>query len=470
MARKRGKHQLIESLEIVDIAAEGKAIGKHNDMVVFVPFAVVGDVVNVQINCKRRRYMEGYIVDFVERSPLRVDPFCKHYGECGGCKWQSLPYSEQLKAKHKQVSDQLSRIGKVELPEIQPILGSEATQYYRNKLEFSFSDKRWITREEQLSGEDLSDRGGALGFHISGFFDKILDIDHCYLQGEPSNRIRNAVKSFTMEHGYSYYNSRLHEGFMRGVVVRTSSTGEVMVIVIFGHRDDERAAPLLNHLKKTVPEITSLMYIINSKLNDSYGDLDVELFDGKDHIMEAMEDLKFKVGPKSFYQTNSEQAYNLYKVVREAAEITPDEIVYDLYTGTGTIANFVARGAKRVVGIEYVAEAIDDAHQNSQINGIDNTLFYAGDMKKVLNDQFIERNGHPDVIILDPPRAGIDEEVAETILRAAPKRMVYVSCNPATQARDLAILDVDYKVVSVQPVDMFPHTHHVENVVSLIRR
>ncbi len=470
MARKKGKYPLIESLEIVDIAAEGKALGKYNDMVVFVPYAVVGDVVNVQVNNKRRRYMEGYIVDFVERSPLRVDPFCPHYGECGGCKWQSLPYSEQLKAKQKQVEDQLSRIGKVELPPITPILGSEATTYYRNKLEFSFSDKRWITRAEQLSGEDLSNRGGALGFHISGFFDKIVDIDHCYLQDEPSNSIRNEIRKFTTENEYTYYNSRTHEGYMRGIVVRTSTTGDVMVIVVFGYSDEQKQEALLSHVRDMFPQITSLNYIINEKLNDSYNDLDVILFSGKDHIMEAMEDLKFKVGPKSFYQTNSPQAYNLYKLTREAANISPNEVVYDLYTGTGTIANFVARQAKKVVGIEYVPEAIEDAHVNSEINGISNTSFYAGDMKKVLNDGFIAEHGHPDVIILDPPRAGIDEEVAHTILRAAPSRMVYVSCNPATQARDLAIFDADYSVVSVQPVDMFPHTHHVENIVSLVRR
>ncbi len=470
MARKKRNNPIIEGLEIIDIAAEGKAMGKYNEMVVFVPMCVVGDVVNVQITNKRRRFMEGYVIDYVKRSDDRIEPFCSHYGECGGCKWQHMPYSSQLEHKQKQVYDQLSRIGKIEIPDITPIIGSEKQEYYRNKLEFTFSNKRWVPRNTFLEDEDEGKWRDALGFHISGAFDKILAIDKCYLQGDPSNAIRNSVATFTRENNFTYYNPRAHEGLMRNLVIRTSTTGDIMVIVIFGEEDKERRDMLMDYLKNNFPEITSLLYIVNTKLNDSYSDQEVICYSGNDHIFEEMEGLRFKIGAKSFYQTNSEQAYNLYKVAREYAGLTGDEIVYDLYTGTGTIANFVARNCKKVIGVEYVPEAIEDAKVNSEINDIDNTTFYAGDMKDVLNEEFINSNGAPDVIILDPPRAGIHESVAEVILSASPKRIVYVSCNPATQARDLAIFDATYKVLAVQPVDMFPHTHHVENVVLLEKK
>ncbi len=467
--KKKGKLPLIEALEIVDIAAEGKALGRYNDMVVFVPFAIPGDVVDVQVNCKRRRFMEGYVTNWIKRSPLRTEPFCEHFGTCGGCKWQSLPYAEQLRFKQQQVEDQLTRIGKIALPAISPIIGSDKTEFYRNKLEFTFSDKRWRTKEEIASGEEITDNE-ALGFHIPGMFDKVLDIRKCWLQPEPSNEIRLFVKEFCLSRGYTFHNPREHTGLMRNIIIRTTDTGETMVIVIFGSDDTERVKALLDALRERFPDITSLMYVINTKLNDSIGDLDVLLHSGRDHIFEKMEGLRFKIGGKSFYQTNSEQAYKLYKVTREFAALTGGEVVYDLYTGTGTIANFVAGQASKVVGVEYVPEAIEDAKVNSGINGIGNTLFFAGDMKDVLNDDFIATHSKPDVVILDPPRAGIHEDVAHTILRAAPQRIVYVSCNPATQARDLALFDASYRVERVQPVDMFPHTHHVENVVALVRR
>ena len=469
MARKKNNYPLLEGLRITTLAAEGKAMGRWNEQVVFVPMTVPGDVVDVQIRCKRRRFMEGFVVRYVERSPLRAEPFCTHFGVCGGCKWQNLPYDEQLRFKTEQVRDQLTRIGKVELPEIRPCLGSELTREYRNKLEFTFADRRWLTAEEIASGEAL-DAAPALGFHIPNMFDKVLDIDRCHLQPEPSNAIRLETKRFCLEHGYTFHNAREHTGLMRNMVIRTASTGEVMVIVVFGEDRPKEIAALLDHLAARFPEITSLCYVINTKWNDSTGDLEAVCYRGKDHIIEQMEGLQFKVGPKSFYQTNSRQAYELYKVARDFADLGPDDTLYDLYTGTGTIANFCARRCRRVVGIEYVAEAIEDARCNAALNGLENTRFYAGDMKKVLDDRFVAENGHPDVIILDPPRAGVDEPVLEVIRRAAPDRIVYVSCNPATQARDLALLDADYRVVAVQPVDMFPHTHHVENVVKLERR
>ena len=469
MGRKKANHPLIESLEIVAVAAEGKALGRWNDIVVFVPMAVPGDVVDVQVCCKRRRYMEGRIVRFVRRSPLRVEPFCEHFGVCGGCKWQNLPYEEQLRQKQAQVRDQLVRIGKIELPEIAPCLGSARTQFYRNKLEFTFADRRWLTREEVAAGGDIT-AGPAVGFHIPNMFDKVLDIGKCWLQDDPSNAIRLEAKRFCLEHGYTFHNARTHTGLMRNLIVRTASTGEVMVIVVFGADDRARIDALLEHLSASFPQITSLFYVINEKLNDSVGDLDPVCWRGKDHIVEQMEGLRFKVGPKSFYQTNSAQAYELYKVARDFAALGPDDVLYDLYTGTGTIANFCASRCRRVVGVEYVPEAIADARVNSELNGIRNTVFYAGDMKRVLDDAFVAANGRPGVIILDPPRAGVDEEVIRVILRAAPARIVYVSCNPATQARDLALMNEAYRVEAVQPVDMFPHTHHVENVVKLVRR
>ena len=469
MGKRRKDYPLIEGLHITTLAAEGKAMGKVANQGVLVAMAVPGDVVDVQIRKHHRRYMEGTIVRFVEKSPLRVEPFCEHFGVCGGCKWQSLPYEEQLKQKTTQVEDQLVRIGHLNIPEVRPCLGSERTREYRNKLEFTFADKRWLTYEEIAEAGDIASTP-AVGFHIPGCFDKVLDINRCHLQVDISNRIRLATKAFCIEHGYSFHNARLHEGLMRTMVIRTASTGEIMVIVVFNENDTERINALMSYLKAEFPEITSLIYMVNEKWNDSLGDREPICFAGKDHIIEEMEGLKFKVGPKSFYQTNSEQAYELYKVTRDFADLKPTDVLYDLYTGTGTIANFCARRAAKVVGVEYVPEAIEDAKINSEINNIENTVFYAGDMKDVMSDEFIARNGRPDVIILDPPRAGVDERVLEVIKRAAPERMVYVSCNPSTQARDLALLDDMYEILAVQPVDMFPHTHHVENVVKLRKR
>ena len=469
VARKRHQYPLIEGLEITTLAAEGKSLGRWNDQVVFVPMTVPGDVVDVQIRNKRRRYMEGYVVRYQKFSEMRCEPFCQHFGVCGGCKWQNLPYDEQLRLKQSQVEDQLTRIGKIELPAISPILGSKKTQLYRNKLEFTFTPRRWLTQEEVASGAEL-DASPALGFHIPTMFDKVLDIEKCWLQPEPSNAIRLATKRFCLEHGYEFYNVREHSGFMRNMIIRTASTGEVMVIVIFAYRDEERISALLDHLCEQFPEITSMIYMINEKLNDSTGDLEPITYRGNGHIFEQMEDLRFKVGPKSFYQTNSEQAHRLYDVARDFANLSGNEIVYDLYTGTGTIANYVARKARKVVGIEYVPEAIEDAKVNSQINDIKNTEFFAGDMKDVLTLDFINEHGRPDVMIVDPPRAGMHPDVVETILKSAPQRIVYVSCNSATQARDLQMMDAQYKVTALRPVDMFPHTHHVESVVLLERR
>ena len=451
------------------MAAEGKAIAKVNDLVIFVPYVVPGDVVDLQIKRKKNKYAEAEAVNFHEYSSTRAVPFCQHYGICGGCKWQVLPYAEQIKYKQKQVEDNLRRIGKIELPEISPILGSAKTEFYRNKLEFTFSDKRWLTYEE-VKQEVKYDQMNAVGFHIPGAFDKVLAIEKCWLQNDISNRIRNAVRDYAYEHNYSFINLRSQEGMLRNMIIRTSSTGELMVIIICKIVEDSEMTlfkQLLQYVADTFPEITSLLYIINNKCNDTINDLDVYVFKGNDHIFEQMEDLKFKIGPKSFYQTNSEQAYNLYKIARDFAGLTGNELVYDLYTGTGTIANFVSRQARQVIGIEYVPEAIEDAKVNAEINGIDNTLFFAGDMKDMLTQEFINEYGRPDVIITDPPRAGMHQDVVDVILFAEPKRIVYVSCNPATQARDLQLLDVKYKVKAVQPVDMFPHTHHVENVVLL---
>ncbi len=469
MGKRRKDYPLIEGLHITTLAAEGKAMGKVDNQVVFVPMTLPGDIVDVQIRKHHRRYMEGTVVRFIEKSPLRIEPFCQHFGTCGGCKWQNLPYDEQLKQKRQQVEDQLVRIGHLDIPEVRPCLGSARTREYRNKLEFTFADRRWLTYEEIAEGGDIASTP-AVGFHIPGCFDKVLDIECCHLQIDLSNKIRLATKQYCIDHGYTFHNARAHEGLMRTMVVRTASTGEVMVIVVFNENDSERIDALMSYLRDEFKEITSLIYMVNDKWNDSLGDREPICFAGKDHIIEEMEGLRFKVGPKSFYQTNSEQAYELYKVARDFAEISDEDTLYDLYTGTGTIANFCARRARRVVGVEYVPEAIEDAVINSRLNNIDNTTFYAGDMKDVLSDEFIERNGHPDVVILDPPRAGVDERVLEVIKRAAPERMVYVSCNPSTQARDLAILSDMYEILAVQPVDMFPHTHHVENVVKLRKR
>lgn len=469
MSRKKKELPLIENVEIVDIAAEGKAIAKVNDMVVFIPYVVPGDVIDLQITRKKNKYAEGKPVRFISYSPNRVEAFCEHFGICGGCKWQILPYAEQLKFKQKQVEDNLVRIGKIELPEIQPILGSEKTQFYRNKLEFTFSNKRWLTLEQIHSGESF-DNMNALGFHIPGMFDKVLDINKCWLQDDISNRIRNFVRQYCYDKGYTFFDLRNRGGLMRNMIVRTSTTGELMVIVVFYDNEKEQHEDLLSAIADKFPDITSLLYIINQKANDTITDQEVLTWKGNDFIYEEMEGLKFKIGPKSFYQTNSEQAHNLYKIARNFAGLTGNELVYDLYTGTGTIANFVARKAKKVVGIEYVEDAIADAKFNSQNNGVENTLFYAGDMKDILTQDFINEHGRPDVIITDPPRAGMHDDVIRTILFAEPDRIVYVSCNPATQARDLALLNEKYKVEKVQPVDMFPHTHHVENVVLLVKR
>lgn len=447
-------------------------MAKVNELVIFVPYVVPGDVVDLQVKRKKNHYAEAVAVKFHEKSPLRTEPFCSHFGVCGGCKWQCLSYEEQLKYKQKQVFDNLTRIGKVELPEFRPILGSEKTRFYRNKLEFTFSNKRWLT-EEEVKQDVKYDQMNAVGFHIPGAFDKVLAIDKCWLQDDISNQIRNAVRDYAYAHNFPFFDLRTQEGLLRNIMIRTSSTGELMVVLQCKVTDDEgrrKMEEILQFMADSFPQITSLMYVINNKCNDTIGDLDVEVFKGNDHIFEEMEGLRFKVGPKSFYQTNSEQAYNLYKVAREFAELTGNELVYDLYTGTGTIANFVARQARKVVGIEYVPEAIEDAKVNSDLNGIDNTLFYAGDMKDILTNDFIAEHGRPDVIITDPPRAGMHNDVIDVILAAEPKRIVYVSCNPATQARDLQLLDGKYKVTAVQPVDMFPHTHHVENVVQLERR
>lgn len=470
MARKKKKQlPLLENITITDVAAEGKAIAKIDGMAVFVPFVAPGDVVDIQLTRKKNSYAEGKAVAFHRYSTERTDAFCSHFGVCGGCKWQILQYAEQLKYKQKQITDNLTRIGKVALPEISPILGAPETTFYRNKLEFTFSNRKWLT-EAQIAGGELFDDMNALGFHIPGMFDKVLDIEKCWLQNDISNRLRNAVRAFCVENDYPFFDLRNQEGLMRTLIVRTSSIGEVMLIVVFYKEDEEKREKLLNFVADAFPQITSLLYIINEKANDTITDQEVIVWKGRDHIFEEMEGLRFKIGAKSFYQTNSQQAYNLYNVARNFAQLTGNELVYDLYTGTGTIANFVARSAKKVIGIEYVPEAIEDAKENARLNGIENTLFFAGDMKNVLNADFIAEHGRPDVIITDPPRAGMHDDVIETILFSEPQRIVYVSCNPATQARDLSFFDGKYTVMRVQPVDMFPHTHHVENVVLLEKK
>ena len=469
MSRKKKSFPIVEKFEITGVAAEGKSLGRWNELVTFVPYGAPGDIVDVQITRKKHSFAEGNIVRMVQPSELRVEPLCEHFGVCGGCKWQHLPYEYQLRCKQQQVVDALERIAKVEIPPIRPILGSSQITHYRNKLEFTFSNKCWLTREQLDSGTEFTDRN-ALGFHIPGGFDKVLDIKRCWLQDDISNEIRLFLKQYCIEHGYSFYDIKANEGLMRMVMIRVASTGEIMLVVVFSEPNQQAIHDVMGAIKTQFPQITSLMYVVNMKVNDSITDQDVLLYSGRDYIEEEMEGLRFRIGPKSFYQTNSRQAYELYKVARDLAELTGDELVYDLYTGTGTIANFVAGRSKQVIGIEYVPEAIDDAKLNSRVNGIDNTLFYAGDMKDVLTDEFVARHGRPEVMIVDPPRAGMHEDVVKVILNAEPGRIVYVSCNPATQARDLALLDVKYKVTAIQPVDMFPHTHHVENVVQLTRR
>ena len=502
MARNKKPLPLLEGVKIEAVAAEGKCLFHWQDLVVFVPFCVPGDVCDVQIRRKKHSFAEGEVVRFIEYSNVRATPFCQHFGVCGGCKWQNLPYEEQLKFKQQQVFDQLTRIGKIELPEFRPILGSVKTQEYRNKLDFGCANKRWLTSEQLKSLPPAPSEGKgakdtpAIGFHITGAFDKILPIEKCWLMDDLHNEIRNEVRDYAIEHGLSFFDLRQQVGLLRDVIIRNSASGEWMVIiqvhidhlpVTSDHTEEQEKQmvnhqwtmvnQLLQHIADKFPQITSLMYLDNQKCNDTIGDQDILVFKGEDHIYELMEDLKFKVGPKSFYQTNTEQAYHLYSVAREFAfsdiqhqTSGTKPLVYDLYTGTGTIANFVAKNAQKVIGIEYVPEAIEDAKINSEINGITNTLFFAGDMKDILTDDFIQKHGRPDIIITDPPRAGMHPDVVKTILNAAPKRIVYVSCNPATQARDLQLMDADYRVVAVQPVDMFPHTPHVENVVLLEHR
>ncbi|MFD2037293.1 23S rRNA (uracil(1939)-C(5))-methyltransferase RlmD [Belliella marina] len=464
MSRKM-KNKVVENLTIERIATEGKCVGHHDGKVVFVQGVAPGDVVDVRITRGKSSFMEGEAIKFHEYSKDRIDPFCSHFGTCGGCKWQHINYDLQKTYKRQQVVDQFTRIGKVEIPEVLPILGSADTQYYRNKLDFTFSNNRWLTREEIDSGADFE--RNALGFHIPKMFDKIVDIEHCYLQGNISNDVRNELRDFALNNSLSFYDIRNQVGLLRNLIIRTTSTGESMVIVQFGGDNQEEIEMVMNFLHEKFPQITALLYIINLKKNETFNDLEVVTFAGKDYIEEEMEGLKFRIGPKSFYQTNSDQAYELYKVTREFAGLKGDEIVYDLYTGTGTIANFVAKQAKQVIGIEYVEAAIVDAKLNSKVNGLGNTLFYAGDMKDMLNDEFIAAHAKPDVIITDPPRAGMHDDVVNMLLKLEAQKIVYVSCNPATQARDVALLSEKYSVDKIQPVDMFPQTYHVENVVLL---
>lgn len=503
MARKKKELPLFKNITITDVAAEGKSLVRitipahdgtpESQMVVFVPFCVPGDVVDLQITKKKRSYAEARVVKFHEYSNIRTTPPCKHFGVCGGCKWQNLPYEEQLKAKQKQVYDQLTRIGHLQLPmpgdtndtdtTFHNILGSVKEYEYRNKLEFGFSNKRWLTHEEVVSGADITDMN-ACGFHITGAFDKILPIEKCWLMDDIHNQIRNTICEYAINHGLSFFDLREQTGLLRNIMIRNSNTGEWMLLVQFHYdhtteeqlqEDEKNALALLQHIADNFPCISALMFVDNQKRNDTFGDLDLKVFKGNDHIYETMEELRFKVGPKSFYQTNTEQAYHLYEVARSFAfagygDDGEKPLVYDLYTGTGTIANFVAGKARRVVGIEYVPEAIEDAKINSKENNIDNTLFYAGDMKDILTEDFIAAHGRPDIIITDPPRAGMHQDVVDVILKAQPEVIVYVSCNPATQARDLELLGSDYRITDIQPVDMFPHTPHVENVVRLVRK
>ena len=485
---KKKNLPIYENVEITGVAAEGKAVVRIDGIVCFVPNCVPGDIVDLQVTKKKHSFMEARVLRLVKPSAVRCAAKCKHFGVCGGCKWQILPYEEQLRYKQQQIVDNLTRIGKIELPEISPILGSKHIYEYRNKLEFTCADRRWRTFEEierlKIDGLKIEDLGQepSIGFHIPNCFDKVLDIEECHLMPEINNRIRNGVREYARAHGLTFYNEHTHEGLLRTLILRNNHQGEVMLILSFGEEISNfrfQISNLLEYLHTEFPEIVSLLYVENTKFNDTIGDLEVKTYFGADHIIEEMEGLRFKVGPKSFYQTNTEQAYELYKVAREFAfeeftihnsQFTDKPLVYDLYTGTGTIANFVAKQARQVIGIEYVPEAIEDAKVNSALNGIANTLFYAGDMKDILNDDFVAEHGRPDVIITDPPRAGMHEDVVNVILKAEPKRIVYVSCNPATQARDLALLDAKYKVTKVQPVDMFPHTQHVENVVQLTLR
>ncbi|WP_136480843.1 23S rRNA (uracil(1939)-C(5))-methyltransferase RlmD [Cognatitamlana onchidii] len=470
MSRKKSRKQIFEQVEVIDAGAKGKTIAKAPDgKVIFLPNAVPGDVVDVQTFKKRKAYYEGKATVFHKLSEKRTTPECKHYGTCGGCKWQDMAYEHQLYYKQKEVTNNLTRIGHIELPEVTPILGSKDQYFYRNKMEFSFSDSRWLTLEEIQSDKHLDDKN-ALGFHIPGMWDKILDVKQCYLQADPSNAIRNGVKEFAIANGLEFFNTRNQTGLLRTMMIRTSSTGDIMVLVQFFKEDKAKRELLLNYIATTFPEVSSLQYVINNKANDTIYDQDVICYKGRDHIFENMEGLKFKINAKSFYQTNSNQAYELYKITRDFAGLTGHELVYDLYTGTGTIAQFVSKKAKKVIGVESVPDAIKAAQENAQLNHIKNVEFFVGDMKNVFNAAFINTHGEPDVIITDPPRDGMHKDVVSQILNIAPKRVVYVSCNSATQARDLALMDAQYKVIKTQAVDMFPQTFHVENVVLLERR
>lgn len=469
MSRKKKERPLLTDVEITGVAAEGNALARVDDMVVFIPFGAPGDIADIQIDRKKRSYAEGHIERITRPSDLRQEPRCEHFTVCGGCRWQHLPYGFQLRCKQQQVVDALTRIAKIPVPEITPILGSEKIWEYRNKMEYTFSNKMWLTFDQLRSGEEFPDRNAA-GFHIPGAFDKVLDIRKCHLQDDLGNRLRLFIKNFGKEHGYSFYDLREQHGLLRTLMIRIASTGETMAVMVFGENDTEKIEALMAAVRKEFPELTSLLYVINTKVNDTIADQEIIRYAGKDFIEEEMEGLRFRIGPKSFYQTNSLQAHRLYSVARDFAKLRGDELVYDLYTGTGTIACFLARGVRHVIGIEYVPEAVADARVNAEVNGLTNTEFYAGDMKNVLTDDFIARHGRPDVMIVDPPRAGMHEDVVKVILNAAPERIVYVSCNPATQARDLALLHEKYDVEAVRPVDMFPHTQHVENVVALTLR
>lgn len=469
MGRKRKELPLLNAVQIIDVAAEGNSIAKVDEMVVFIPFGAPGDIADIKIDRKKRNYAEGHIESLISPSSIRVEPRCEHFTVCGGCRWQHLPYDSQLACKQKQVKDCIERIAKVPYPEITPILGSENIWEYRNKMEYTFSDKMWLTFDQLRSGEEFSDRRAA-GFHIPGAFDKVLDIHKCHLQDDLGNRLRLFIKEFGKINGYSFYNIRENSGFLRTLMIRIASTGDVMAVMSLGEDAPAKIQQLMNAISEQFPEISSLFYVVNTKVNDTIADLDIKLWKGREYIEEEMEGLRFRIGPKSFYQTNSLQAYRLYSVAREFASLKGDELVYDLYTGTGTIACFLARSCRHVIGIEYVPEAIEDAKVNAAANGLDNTEFYAGDMKDVLSAEFIDRHGHPDVMIVDPPRAGMHEDVVNVILEAEPAKIVYVSCNPATQARDLAMLHAKYDITAIRPVDMFPHTQHVENVVALALR
>lgn len=469
MTRTRKQLPILEEVTITDVAAEGKSIARVNDMVVFIPYGAPGDVVNVKLDKKKKNFAEGHIDRLISPSTIRVTPPCEHFGVCGGCKWQHLPYESQLHFKQKQVKDALERIAKIKIPEIRPILGSSNIWEYRNKMEYTFSNRCWLTFEQLNSEEQFHDRN-AVGFHIPGAFDKVLDIHKCHLQDDLSNRLRNFLREYAKEKGYSFYDLKAQHGLLRTMMVRITSIGQTMLLVSFGENDNESINDVMQAIKNKFPDLTSLLYVVNTKANDTFADLDIETYSGMSYIEEDMDGLRFRIGPKSFYQTNSRQAHELYKTVRELADLKGNELVYDLYTGTGTIANFVSKHCSKVIGIEYVPEAIADAKVNSEVNGINNTLFYAGDMKDVLTEDFVANHGRPDVMIIDPPRAGMHADVINVILSTKPERIVYVSCNPASQARDLALLDCEYEVNAVQPVDMFPHTHHVENVVRLSKR